>query len=772
MASVFEKRSANIDGRPTPGESPFQQRSKQKEASEPLWKTLSRYAGAAATGLASATVPGITANVMQLLGTGAALDPEEIEQIRRISEEQGIPFDEEAYLESVQKAAEMFPTPSNIARMAEEETGLPLTAKTKGQKLVELGASAGKFATGTPIQRGAAAVVAPSVSAVSQKLGVPEPLADILGLGVSVPVAAKAELSFAKKKPSGLAERGFESLEKPREVSVKKLEKINAAVEKDFKEISDKIIKESPVGETFENLRNDPTFKQESRELLNQAQVIADKMPSHVKVSPQALQKEMADIGAQQIKGFTASEYDKSFAKFLKEGIQDMPKGDIRPGQLVEQYRKNNAALGEYFEPGSSKAYNRAKRDALLNSNRAIANVMEKSFPESELAPVFKEGNARWTKVMDAETIDEFVSDLFEGKVNFKKGERFFEDRNYERIFKRSLGDEYPKFEQLMKDMLVSEAPYKMLKVAKEKGFSDLFNHAKYYVLHPYAGMAKTGTAMVKEGYKTLINSMLDKPKLTIQWSKAVNDLKKGDFKAAEQGFKALDAEILPAKKEAAKSSVIEPETIEAKVERVQEPSRALEHKPPKSQEEPTVRETKEAFKKYKARVENPKKEIDLIPEAKESSKPKGMSEEEAIRIVREKYKKTYNPETKLWESTPSNPSKITSEKPKKMSSKLPKPTKGDLVYEFGKETIIEPSDIFDGLFSITKRDGEWAVSHVPSGARLTGFKHKKSAINLMKDIFEGDLIDRRYVNAKTVYTAGKMFKNGRPDFEKYKIKP
>jgi len=172
-----------------------------------------------------------------------------------------------------------------------------------------------------------------------------------------------------------MVERQFENIKKPTEVSEKKIGQINQKLEKDFKEISDKIIKESPVGETFENLKNDLTFKQQSRELLDQSQEIANQLVKTV--SKNIMKKELTDIAARKVKGFSLSEYDKSYLKFMKENSKDIIPKNITPGELVEQYRKNNASLSEYFEPGSSKALNRANEMPFLDYNRAIANVME-----------------------------------------------------------------------------------------------------------------------------------------------------------------------------------------------------------------------------------------------------------------------------------------------------------------------------------------------------------------------------------------------------------
>jgi hypothetical protein len=503
-------------------------------------KSFARTALQVPQGIAEGTPYGIATGLWHLLGSGEVNDPEELDRIREISEREGIPFDEEKYLEAGQNALSTVPTVGNIASKVEEKTGIPFEAKTKLQKGLRFASTAGKLTPGSALQKGSGAGVATGVKVGAEEAGVPEPFADILGLGVGVGTSTKTPaVGLGKKtKPSGLVERQFENVKEPKKVSEKKIEQLNSKLESDFKDISDNIIKDSPVGETFDNLKNDPEFKDQTRTLLNQAQALADELPGTL--SSKDIKKQFADISTKKTKGFSLSEYDKSYNKFMKDAIKDVVSENVKPGELVEQYRKNNGSLSEYFEPGASKALNNAKRDAILDQNRAIANVIEKVDPE--LGKVFKEGNDRWTKIMDAEAVDSFINELFDGKVNYKTMNDFFDKTGYDRIFKRALGDKgYKDFSVLMKDMLSTEAPYKMLKVAQNKGWEGLAKTATSYVIDPNLGHATGGYNVLKSSYKGIMNALLDKPKLSLVWKKGIDDLKKGDFKSAQKQFNELD---------------------------------------------------------------------------------------------------------------------------------------------------------------------------------------------------------------------------------------
>ncbi len=571
---------------------------------EGFWKNAFRTALQVPQGIAEATKYGIGTGLFQMLALGESdLGVEEWHKLRELAEQEGIPFDEEAYEQGRQEMLGSIPTVSNIASKIESEYGVPLEPRTGLQKALRLGSMAGKFQPGAASQKATAAVAAPAAAVGLEAAGVPEQFAELGALGVGAIAGGKApaiDVSLTKTKPSGLPARQFEKTTSPKEVPRSKLETINEKLESDFKKISDDIIKESPVGETAEALKNDPTFKQESRELLNQAQEIADTIPSVIE--SKSLKKEITDLSKKNVKGFALGEYDKNYLKFMNEASKDIKSKNISMSKLVEQYRKNNKSLGEYFEPGSSKALNRAKRDALLDQNRAIATVLEKSAPE--LSTVFKEGNGRWTKIMDAEAVDNFIGDMFDGKVNFKKMHDFFDKEGYAFKFKRALGDEgYKKFEGLMKDMVSSEVPYKMLKVAKTKGWGDLAETAGAFIIHPTLGKAKIGIQAAKQTYKSIMNAMLDKPQIAVTWKRAVDDLKKGNFEAATKGFEALKEEVEVLPREEAPKAKAAGETFEVKGEKkakpkaIEAPKKQIEHKAPEKTREVELEEEGRAFR-------------------------------------------------------------------------------------------------------------------------------------------------------------------------------
>ncbi len=555
MPSVFEKRATSPQG------SAFERRAKKTEKPESFGKSSLRTAYQIPSGIAqAATYP---ADILQMMGTSEALDPEFLEHLRGIHEREGIPFDEDEYLQQVQNASSYFPTQGNIERIVEEETGAPLQPKNKLQKSLKLGATAGKLSPGSLAQKGTAAIAAPSISQLSQKVGVPEPLSDILGLAGSGYAASKVpgELKIgAETKPSGLTTRRYEKLKNPKEVSSKKIQKINEKVESEFRNITNNILEKSPINETYSSLKNDTGFKQQSREAFKDVSRLAEEIPE--KISTEKIGKELVNQAFKKKgTGFSPSEYDKAHEKFVKTFIKETPKQEVSAADLVTQYRKNNEALSEIYEPGQSFAYNRAKRQALSDYNKSIAATIEKEFPDSEFSNLFKTTNKKWSEIMDAESIDKFMDKLFDGKIKFEKGKQFFDKEGMTVPFKRALGEKgFKDFEQLMKDLMSTEQASKMMKVAESKGFSDLASTGLSYLIHPSLAKAKVGAGIVKGTYRKIYEALLDQPQLAVTWDKGVKAFKKGDFLKAEKEFNILKEKVESIEK--FNSHEVNPETV------------------------------------------------------------------------------------------------------------------------------------------------------------------------------------------------------------------
>jgi len=508
------------------------------------------------------------ADLFNVLATGSALDQEEIDSLKRQANIYGIPFDEEEYKNAALKISQYIPTQGNIERGLENLTEIPLEAKTKLQKGLKLAGTAGAFQPGALSQKAVAATTAPTVSAGLQSIGVPEMVSDVVGLGagsLGANITPKVDI-VPKTKPSGLTTQRFEKITKPTEFSESAIKKVNDRLENEFRTLSDKILGESPIKDTYENLKNDFSFKQKSAEAFEEVGKLAETYQNKFKTT--ALTDELLESAtSKKNKGLTPSEFDKKHKGFIEDFIKDTQKEDFTTSDLVSQYRKNNKSLGEAFEPGQSFAHNNAKREALLDYNKTIANIIEKEHPNTKFSNLFSETNKRWTEISDAQAIDKFFDGLFDGKVQYKKGREFFDKQGMTVPFKRAMGKEgFGKFETLMSDLMTTEKAAKLMQQAKSQGFEKFANTGLHFLVHPKLGSIKFGIDTAKKLYKGAFELMLDKPQFTINWDKGVNAAKAGNFKVAEKEFekidKALDPRLLKAREAAIKKFNQSPKNI------------------------------------------------------------------------------------------------------------------------------------------------------------------------------------------------------------------
>ena len=565
--------------------SPFQQMADGMGIpQESGWKSSLRTAMQIPQGIAEGTAYGIGMGLTALGALGETdLEPEEWHRLRKLYEERGEDFDE-AFERGRQEMLETIPTISNIGRKVEEETGIPLEPKTRLQKGLRFFSTASKLApkggtirgSNTSVPRPVLGAAVEGTKEILQDSGVPEPIAEIASFGIlKMPSAEMGKIGIGKDtKPSGLTTRRYEKLEKPTEVSAKKISKINEKVENEFKNIASDIIEKSPIEETYTALKNDSAFKKAAEEGFEKVNKLADDIPDTF--STKDLKKKIVDrtLGDKGT-GFLPSEYEQIHKKFIKQAIKDTPTQDISARDLIKQYRKNNKAFGELREPGQSSAYNRGKKQALMDYNKVIAEMIEEKFPDTEFSNLFKSTNKKWQEIMDAESISEFMDELFEGKINFKTGQKLLEKEGLQFPFKRALGKQgYENFEQLLTDLMSTKKANSMMKAAESKGFVNFAKTTVAYVLHPKLGYAKGLYDAGKLGYKKLWESLLDKPQLAIVWDKGMKQLKKGNFAEAEKTFDKLKAETKSVKPEVLPKENVSPtanekfsEPIETKAE-------------------------------------------------------------------------------------------------------------------------------------------------------------------------------------------------------------
>lgn len=473
------------------------------------------------------------ADLLKLLSEGASK-----EVLAQLKEEEPGLIGETAE-QARQEASNYFPTQDAAEQLIESKTGLPLTAKNKVQKVLRFAGEVGGFKQGNLKQKSFAGAVGTGSKELLLAAGVPEPIANLVGFGTGQ-IAPTPSISKSLK-PSGMTERRFENVTKPTKVSATRHEKIQEAVEGDFRKITDKIL--SDKNRTYRAMKEDPHFEDKIVDLLDKTEKLSEKIPGTVSTE-QVRSALRSRVNSRKMEGISPDEFEKSFRRNYKDISKRIPYYQQATAKdLLKQFRKNNASLKELFEPGKSGAANRAKREALLEYNRALEEVIHKKYGDSEFSNLFKFTNKRWMEKMDIQEVEGFLDKMFNGKIDYNKARSIFskKDAKFSKAFRRSMGEEgFKDFKGLVDDLMTTERAMGYIKKAQAKGYGDVAKTASAFLVHPKLAGAKLAAEYGKEAWQFL----LDKPKLVVQWKSALDAFKKGNYEEAQKGFNSLDKEL------------------------------------------------------------------------------------------------------------------------------------------------------------------------------------------------------------------------------------
>lgn len=378
-----------------------------------------------------------------------------------------------------------------------------------------------------------------------REFGAPEWMARIADIGVSLKggLRGKGVRKPAPSKPSGLKTRTFEKITKAKTVFPKTLEKINTAVEGDFRKISSSLLGKN---KTVTNLKNVPGFKDQVGKTFEKVEELAEGLPKNVLTTPikQALRKQ---IEKKTVRGFSDSEVEKTYRKFMKEHHKNITNDTfISPKQLIEQYRKNNKELGKLYEPGKSRGFNEAKTHALIDYNKEIAATIERKYPKQAFSKLFKESNKQWAEIESFEKVTSTLDKFFDGKLNFNEVRKAISSNRFQKSLLTLNGEEGQKaFNTLNKDLLSTEKAHSLLKKAKEKGVAEsILKHGKLFLISPWLSKAKLLGTFAGRRVKNIWQRGLSSPAYMTDWKKGINLMKKGEYRDAGIIFNRLYKEV------------------------------------------------------------------------------------------------------------------------------------------------------------------------------------------------------------------------------------
>lgn len=525
------------------------EKSSEGENENWLKKTL-RTIYAPVSGALNATAYGITTGLWDLLGTAESLNAlEELEEPGRIEElkrlfpsapwENYKGIDREQYLANLEEARGTLPTVSNIEKFVESQTGLPLEALTDYQRYLKTAGSAGKLSPGGSLGKVGSGVAAGTAQAGLEEVGVPKGLAEPLAL-LGSQVAPRAT-TVPLTKPSGAPIRRFENLTKETQVTPTQASKIRSSIEEDVRNPIENLIKRE--SKTARALEEDPQFSQKIDDLFEDVNKLVEDLPQDTLTTGQVQNSIRKRVGSRESKGITSTEAERGYFKELERIQKELTKPDraTTNKQLLEQYRQNNKELGKIYESSKSVAANEGKRDAILDYNRAIADIWEKRYPDSEFNKLFNWTNKRYSEMADLEVIDKYLGKTFGEKTNYKEARKAIHDPKVKKAFTRTLGEEgYKEVKQIVDEFLPTEKYMKLIKEAELFGIKDTVRLAtKWFTFKPWG--VYQGVKSASKGVQHIKGNMLSSKDFRLKWENALKDFKDRKFRSAFLLAKELD---------------------------------------------------------------------------------------------------------------------------------------------------------------------------------------------------------------------------------------
>ena len=500
-------------------------------------KYVARTALQAPLGAASlVTYPG---DIMSAAAQGATLgafeESDAMEEARRLFPDEfhpQIPREEQAlYAEEVGR---YMPTQSNLERVLEETTGLPLQARDELQKMLRLGGEAAALRPGGIKSKLFAGAAAPTVSQAAQAMGANEGIANVAGLlaaGAPIPRLEKGPKEIVKM-PSGLTERRIVTAKKSRipflaasdqKAVIKAMDEEAAGIAKNILKREKPIITQIEEGFDF-----DKAFKQEFGEVKQFA----------AKYNPQIDTKPISRFMSKEFAETVNIPAPSSTIKKIQSEIKAFRKKPLN--SLYDSFKKFRD-INRKISAMKKKAYSEGvDPDAeylkfLDDYKRSIVNSWEETLPkDSPWLKKFKQSNKNFSDYMSAEAANHKLKGFFGEEIDPEYLKKITSNRHFQNKLKESLGEAgVSDLVELSKDLLASK---NALKKIPSESLSKFSKELSYYEKI----LEKLPILKVTRLPREMLAIYLTKPKVKQQMKVVFDAIEKNDPKAFGVAIKEL----------------------------------------------------------------------------------------------------------------------------------------------------------------------------------------------------------------------------------------
>jgi len=484
-------------------------------------------------------------DLLSLAATGESLGEfeelqERLPELQQKFPDMGVPseLDQEKFMEALQTAQETFPTQHNIESLIERTTGAPLSPKSTLDKMLRLGGMGAGFQPGSMGQKAISGTAAPLISQGAQTFGIPESLADILGLGASSlrlqPGATKAA---AEELAQPAVKETFTSgIEKPRAVESRHLKKGRITPQQEAEAIErlntqaaeitkKKYHEKHPIGKQIEEGFD---FYEKFDKDFNQLEKMTKKENIPINIDPVS---KFLEETFEKYHGVVSPPEDAKYILKEAEAFAKNPQAGLH--NLLKNYRSYNSKYIDVIDRPNARKW-------LEDMNKAISKSMENTLTEkSPIMQLFKSSNAEYAAFKKATEAKKLLEPLLGGELSAARLKNISENAKTQSRLHRSMGNETAdELIQLSKDL--KKATEAINKIPK-KEFSKmeaLFSAGSVLNGGIFAGLH--GAFKGKEAAQRAFGYMLLNAKTRKNYGNVLKALAKGDPKSYEQALKTL----------------------------------------------------------------------------------------------------------------------------------------------------------------------------------------------------------------------------------------
>lgn len=461
-----------------------------------------------------------------------------------------------------------FPSQHELEQKIETSTGMPLEAKTRGQRLLRLGTQVAQGRLGdpksfAPIARGA---LAPAISATAEKLGAPEGVSDVTGAlaaglfpGGAKKLPSPKKAASTNKNPPGSpppieseVERLPSGLTKSKAIEAKHPEKAIITPDRQKKAIRDlnqesaKITKETiekrlPLAKKIQEGHD---FKSEFKEGFDELHKTASKANPSIDITDVV---DYLDNYTKKYRGFAKELIPEDARKSLSLAKAFRNNPQTRLKKLLDLYRFNNSRLDHIYETSFVQGKRKEMADFLVGMNKSIAKSFERTLPSespNDWVNKFKELNSNFSGYIKAsETLNKLESAL-QGRMKASAWEKIATNPKIQRQLSYNMGREgADEIIQLAKDMTLARQSLKAIPVKDWKVWDSIFPLSAFVPGVHVPGAAAAAKKGVDYG-RRIYGWYLTTPQRRQAMDQAAKAIQKGDKKAYENATKELKKDI------------------------------------------------------------------------------------------------------------------------------------------------------------------------------------------------------------------------------------